>query len=65
MEFFNRNKEAFYKNEVEAAKRIEDKYNKKVVNTCDNYKYDFKCDDDIKYEVKVEPMSLKTGKFLY
>ena len=52
------------KYEIEAAKRIQIICNKNVVKTCNNYKYDLKTDNHIKYEVKAEPTSLKTNKFL-
>ena len=64
MEFFYKNKDEFMKYEIEAAERIKKKYDKKVIKTCNNYKYDFKTDDLIKYEVKAEPTSLKTNNFL-
>ena len=63
MEFFYKNKDEFMKYEIEAAERIKKKYDKKVIKTCNNYKYDFKTDDLIKYEVKAEPTSLKTNNF--
>ena len=33
------------------------------VKWCNNYKYDFKTSHNLKYEVKTEPMSLKTNNF--
>ena len=34
-----------------------------VLNTCNNYKYDFETSDGIKYEVKADEMSLRTNNF--
>ena len=34
-----------------------------VLNTCNNYRYDFQTSDNIKYEVKCDEASLKTGNF--
>ena len=60
----------FYKNlkkiqpfEEEAAKRIENLNKVKVLNYCNDNKYDFLTSDNLKYEVKTEPASLKTGNF--
>ena len=36
-----------------------------ILNTCNNYKYDFKTDDHITYEVKSDKMSNITGNFYF
>jgi hypothetical protein len=63
MEVFYKNLEQYKPYETEAAKRIEGKFNKKVIKWCNTNRYDFKTEDDIKYEVKTEPSSLKTNNF--
>ena len=37
--------------------------NVNILNTCNNNKYDFQTDDNLKYEVKADAMSLKTNNF--
>ena len=37
--------------------------NVNILNTCNNNKYDFQTDDNLKYEVKTDAMSLKTNNF--
>ncbi len=59
-ELFNRNVVLFKKYEIEASERIKAKYNVDIKKWCDNSNYDFKTTDNIKYEVKAEPASLKT-----
>jgi hypothetical protein len=59
-ELFNKNVVLFKKYEIESARRIKAKYNVDVKKWCDNSNYDFKTTDNIKYEVKTEPASLKT-----
>ena len=34
-----------------------------ILNTCNNYKYDFETDDHITFEVKTDKASLITGNF--
>jgi hypothetical protein len=34
-----------------------------ILNTCNNNKYDFQTDDNLKYEVKTDEMSIKTNNF--
>ena len=63
MTFFYQNLERFKPYEIEAAKRIIQLNNTEILKWCNNYKYDFKTADNLKYEVKTDPMSLKTGKF--
>ncbi len=62
-ELFNRNVVLFKKYEIEASERIKAKYNIDVKKWCDNSNYDFKTTDNIKYEVKAEPASLKTCNY--
>ena len=59
-DLFNRNVVLFKKYEVEAANRIKAKYNVDVKMWCNDNKFDFQTTDNIKYEVKTEPASLKT-----
>ena len=63
MTFFFENLEKFKPYEIEAAKRKIKLNNVEVKKWCNNYKYDFKTSDNLKYEVKTEPMSLKTNNF--
>ena len=42
---------------------IKMKFNKDVIFTCDNYKYDFITEDKIKYEVKFDKQASKTDNF--
>ena len=55
--------ERFKPYEIEAAKRIIKLNSVEVKKWCNNYKYDFKTSDNLKYEIKTEPMSLKTNNF--
>lgn len=63
MNSFYKNLKKFQPYEEEAAKRIEKINNVKVLNYCNDNKYDFLTSDNIKYEVKTEPASLKTNNF--
>ena len=64
MTFFYQNLEKFKPYEIEAGKRIMALNNTEIIKWCNNYKYDFKTSpDNIKYEVKTEPMSKKTNNF--
>ena len=63
MNKFYNNLKKFQPYEEEAAKRIEKINNVKVLNYCNDNKYDFLTSDNIKYEVKTEPSSLKTNNF--
>ena len=63
MNSFYKNLKKFQPYEEEAAKRIEKLNKVKVVNYCNDNKYDFLTSDNIKYEVKTEPASLKTNNF--
>jgi hypothetical protein len=51
------------KYEVEASQRIKNKYNVDIVSFNNNYKYDFITSHNIKYEVKADKASIKTGNF--
>ena len=62
MDFFT-NLEKYKPYEIEASKRIEKLNNTSTLNFCNNYKYDFITSDNITYEVKTEPKSLKTNNF--
>lgn len=62
-EFFNKNKANFMKYEIEAGKIIETTFNKQIIETCNSYKYDFKTNDNVTYEVKAEPTCLRTNNF--
>ena len=62
-DLFNRNVVLFKKYEVEAANRIKAKYNVDVKMWCNDNKFDFQTTDNIKYEVKTEPASLKTCNY--
>ncbi len=59
-QLFNKNIVLYKKYEILASERIKDKYNVDVKKWCDNNKFDFMTSDNIKYEVKCEPSSLKT-----
>ena len=63
MTFFFENLERFKPYEIETAKRIIKLNSVEEKKWWNNYKYDFKTSDNLKYEVKAEPMSLKTGNF--
>ena len=63
MNNFQKYLEKFKKYEIEAGERIKNKYNTQIKKWCNNANYDFKTIDNIKYEVKTEPMSLKTNNF--
>ena len=60
---FIENLEKFQPYEVEAAQRIEKLNTVKVINFNNDNKYDFMTSDNLKYEVKTEPTSLKTCNF--
>ena len=60
---FIENLKKFQPYEVEAAQRIEKLNKVKVINFNDDNKYDFLTSDNLKYEVKTEPASIKTNNF--
>jgi len=49
--------------EVVAGLKICKLNNVNILNTCNNNKYDFQTDDNLKYEVKTDEMSIKTNNF--
>ena len=61
MDKFYLNLKKYQKYEVIASKKIEILNNCKTVKFCNNFKYDFKTDDKLKYEVKADEMSIKTN----
>lgn len=63
MERFYYNLEKYKPYEIEASRRIKNKYNIDIKSFCDNNKYDFITTDDIKYEVKTDEASKKTNNF--
>ena len=60
---FMENLKKFQPYEVEAAQKIEKLNKVKVINFNDDNKYDFLTSDNLKYEVKTEPASIKTNNF--
>lgn len=60
---FNKNLKMYQPYEIKAAELIQKIKNVKISKYCINNKYDFKTNDNIKYEVKAEPMSLKTNNY--
>lgn len=62
-EFFKENLKKFQPYEEEAGKLIEKIKNVKIISYNNNNEYDFITSDNIKYEVKAEPMSLKTNNY--
>ena len=63
MEFFYQNVEAFKPYEVISSEFIKQLYNVDIVSFCDDYRYDFITSENVKYEVKTDVMSLKTGNY--
>ena len=63
MGFFHENLKRFQPYEVEASEKIKKLKNVEILKFCDDNRYDFKTSDNIRYEVKTEPMSLKTSNF--
>ena len=61
--FYIEHVEPFEKYELEAIKRIIKTNNVKIIERCNNNKYDFKDSNNIKYEVKADLMSIKIGNF--
>ena len=62
-EFFKENLKKFQPFEEEAGKLIEKHKNVTILSYNNNNEYDFITSDNIKYEVKAEPMSLKTNNY--
>lgn len=63
MSFFQENLKKFQPYEVESSELIMKYKNVTILKFCDDNRYDFKTSDKIKYEVKTEPMSLKTNNY--
>ena len=63
MDNFYENLKRFQPYEVIASELIKKYKNVGITKFCDNNKYDFKTSDGIKYEVKCEPSSIKTGNY--
>ena len=61
MDYFYKNLKKYQPYEKEAAKRIELLNNVRVLKFNNDKYYDFLTSDNIKYEVKTEPSSLKTN----
>ena len=61
MNIFHKNLQEYKPFEIEAANRITAKYDTKIKKFNNDYRYDFKTFNGIKYEVKSEPASLKTN----
>lgn len=51
------------KYEIISQDRICSFFSTEILNTCNNSNYDFETTSNIKYEVKADHMSLKTGNF--
>ena len=60
---FNELLELGLKYELKAQKIIMENFNTKILNTCDNYKYDFETIDNIKYECKFDRKGIITNNF--
>jgi hypothetical protein len=65
-EFFMKNKKKFDQYEVIALQRVIKHYDNalELIKICENYKYDFKLSNNIRYEVKAEPYSLISKIFM-
>ena len=53
----------FEKYEIEAITRIKNKFNVELLKRCNTSKYDFKMSNKMRYEVKADLMSRRTGNF--
>ena len=62
-DLFKKNLIKFKPYEIRAGELIEEMKKVKILKFSDNNEYDFKTDDGLKYEVKAEPMSLKTNNY--
>ena len=62
-EFFKENLKKFQPYEIKAGELIEKIKNVKIISYNDNNEYDFITSDNIKYEVKAEPSSLKYNNY--
>jgi hypothetical protein len=63
MDKFYENLKRFQPYEVQASELIKKYKNVEIFKFCESNKYDFKTSDGIKYEVKTEPSSIKTGNY--
>ena len=61
--FFNTKVKPFLKYEVEASERIKKLFNVEIKSFNNNNKYDFIDNNNIKYEVKYDGYSIKSGNF--
>ena len=61
--FYEKKVKPFFKFEVESSKRISKLYNVEIISFNNDDKYDFITSDDIKYEVKYDNYSNKSGNF--
>ena len=61
--FYNTKVKPFLKYEQEAAKRINKLFNVEILNFNNDNKYDFIDSNNMKYEVKYDGNSLKSGSF--
>ena len=61
--FYEKKVKPFFKFEVESSKRISKLYNVEIISFNNDNKYDFITSDDIKYEVKYDNYSNKSGNF--
>ena len=61
--FYNTRVNLFFKYELEASKRIKNLFNVQILNFNNDNKYDFIDSNNIKYEVKYDGNSLKSGNF--
>lgn len=62
-DLFKKNLIKFKPYEIRAGELIEEMKKVKIIHFSDNNEYDFKTNDGLKYEVKAEPMSLKTNNY--
>jgi hypothetical protein len=63
MEKFYENLKLYQPYEVIASELIKEYNNVEISKFCNNNKYDFKDSNNVKYEVKTEPSSIKTGNY--
>lgn len=60
---FYQNLNKYQKYEVIASELIKKRDDVEIIKRCDNYKYDFKTSEGVKYEVKCDEASLKYGNY--
>ena len=61
MDKFYENLRKYQPYEVVASELIKEKYNVMITSFCEDNRFDFVDNNGISYEVKTEPMSLRTG----